>query len=80
MARSADVGRWDLFDTYRERYPHMAELAPLTDLERSIKRRRLRSNALSRRLSELLGMVDDVRGELEAIEEEIARSQQIGAC
>lgn len=79
MVRPAEDNRWSLFRTYRERYPHVAELEPLADLERSIRRRQARSDALSRRLSQLLAMVDEVRSELDAIDEEIVRTTQIGA-
>ncbi len=73
------VDQWKRLQIYRQRYQIDDRLGALVDLEKSLNRRRVRSAALSRRLSELQEMVDEVRAELAAIEAEISGSRDTGA-
>ncbi|MGD2061684.1 MAG: hypothetical protein PVF87_12505 [Acidimicrobiia bacterium] len=76
---SGTIDQWKRLQTYRQRYQIEDRLGALVDLEKSLNRRRIRSAALSRRLTELLEMVEDVRGELATIESEISGSRDTGA-
>lgn len=78
-SQAVEVDQWRRLETYRQRYAIEDRLGPLVDLEKSMRRRRLRSAALSRRLEELEKMLREVRTELRAVEHEIAGSRETGA-
>ena len=71
--------QWRRLDVYRQRYRIDDRLEPLTALEQSMRRRRVRSAALSRRLEDLEEMVAEVRNELDAIASEIDGTRRAGA-
>jgi hypothetical protein len=71
--------QWRRLDVYRQRYRIDDRLEPLTALEQSMRRRRVRSAALSRRLADLEKMVAEARQELRAIASEIEGTHRAGA-
>ena len=71
--------QWRRLDVYRQRYRIDDRLEPLTALEQSMRRRQVRSAALSRRLEDLEKMVGEVRSELSAIASEIDGTRRAGA-
>lgn len=71
--------QWRRLDVYRQRYRIDDRLEPLTALEQSMRRRRVRSAALSRRLQELETMVAEARHELSAVASEIEGTRRAGA-
>jgi hypothetical protein len=71
--------QWRRLDVYRQRYRIDDRLEPLTALEQSMRRRRVRSAGLSRRLEDLEKMVAEVRRELNAIASEIDGTRRAGA-
>jgi hypothetical protein len=71
--------QWKRLDVYRQRYRIDDRLTQLTSLEQSIRRRRVRSAALTRRLEDLEKMVTEVHAELSAISAEIDGTRRAGA-
>ena len=71
--------QWRRLDVYRQRYRIDDRLEPLTALEQSMRRRRLRSVALSRRLADLEKMAAEARRELSAVASEIEGTRKAGA-
>lgn len=74
-----EVDQWARLDLYRQRYPIDARLDPLTALERSLQRRKMRAAALRRRLDQLEKMTIEARDELRAVNREIEGSRRVGA-
>ena len=70
---------WQLLEVYRQRYRIEDRLGPLEGLEKSIRRRRVRTAGLSRTIKALEAELTSVRGELEAVETEIEGSRAAGA-
>jgi hypothetical protein len=75
----AEVDQWQRLETYRQRYQIEDRLASVASLEKSIRRRRMRSAGLDRRLGDLQEQIAAVRSELAAVESEIEGSRQAGA-
>jgi len=73
------VDQWQRLEVYRQRYSIEDRLDPITSLEKSLNRRRMRSAALARRLADLEKQTVDVRTELAAVESEIDKSKAAGA-
>lgn len=73
------VDQWKRLEVYRQRYSIEDRLDPITSLEKSLNRRRLRSGALARRLADLEKQIVEVRTELAAVESEIDKSKAAGA-
>lgn len=73
------VDQWQRLEIYRQRYPIEDRLDPITSLEKSLNRRRMRSAALARRLADLKRQIVEVRTELAAVESEIDKSRGAGA-
>ena len=71
--------QWKRLDVYRQRYRIDDRLTQLTSLEQSMRRRRVRSAALTRRLEDLEKMVTEVHDELSAISAEIEGTRRAGA-
>jgi hypothetical protein len=71
--------QWRRLDVYRQRYRIDDRLEPLTALEQSMRRRRMRSAALSRRLADLEKMVAEAQRELSAVASEIEGTRRAGA-
>ena len=70
---------WARLEVYRERYDIETEAASVDSLKRSIDRRQMKAASLRRRFEELEHEIDGVRGELSAVEAEIAGSRKTGA-
>jgi hypothetical protein len=82
MARvgsTSDVDHWRLLEIYRQRYRIEDRLGPLQDLEKSIKRRRVRSVGLTRAIEALERELERARAELHVVETEIEGTKAAGA-
>jgi len=75
----AEVDQWERLATYRQRYRIDDLVGPISSLEKSLARRRMRSAALVRRLDQLEEMITEVRDELDVINAEIEGSRATGA-
>lgn len=76
---ASNVELWRLLEVYRQRYRIEDRLGPLLGLEKSIRRRMLRSTGLSRTIETLETELRRVRSELQAVETEIEGSRATGA-
>jgi hypothetical protein len=74
-----DVDQWRLLEIYRQRYRIEERLGPLHHLEKSIKRRRVRTAGLSRAIEALEHELERARTELHAVETEIEGTKAAGA-
>ncbi|HEX6221734.1 MAG TPA: hypothetical protein VF115_11620 [Acidimicrobiia bacterium] len=70
---------WDLLQVYRERYPIGHLLEQIDSLERSIERRRVRHQAIRRRMEDLEKQLTETKAEFDAVSDEIAGSRATGA-
>ena len=74
-----EVDQWRRLEIYRQRYSIEDRLGTLLGLEKSMNRRRVRAAMLTRRLDDLTEQISEVRGELRAIDSELAGSHDTGA-
>lgn len=74
-----DVDEWRLLEIYRQRYQIEERMGPLHDLEKSIKRRRVRTAGLTRAIEALEHELERARAERDAVETEIEGTKAVGA-
>lgn len=74
-----EVDQWKRLQIYRQRYRIDELLTPISSLERSLTRRRMKATALARRLDELEELISEAQTELNAVESEIERGRQMGS-